>query len=926
MRDVMKRNQLFLLPVLLITLSGYSQKIWKSKTYADPYWGGKLHFRLKAEYAGSLPQNIPALADFLNQHQLEAPKKRFPNAQKPEKATNAFGQKYADISDIYTLQLPEGLDPETFVKLLLKTGCIRKAEPHFLPQLCYVPSDDSVGVQYALQKIAAFAAWDVHRGDSTTVVGITDTGIDPNHSDLTANIARNWADPVNGIDDDNDGYIDNFIGWDTGNNDADPTSDGTFHGQHVTGLSSATTDNGLGIAGTGFDCRFIHVKIANSSGALSGAYEGLVYAAEHGCKIVNCSWGGSQYSEFNDDIIRYVSVNLDRLVICGSGNNNNDLPFYPAAYELSYSIGATTAADSKADFSNFGYSLDLFAPGEYVISTWANNGYLVSGGTSMAAPVVAGAAALLSSAFPQLNSRQIAEKLKLTADPIDTLSSNQNWENRMGSGRLNMFRALTETGVPAPCFHETQITDNAANQLLPGDTLMLSGIITNYLFPTNMVNVEISCADGFLNPLTSQLSLGAMGTLSSYIVNEGVLKFLIAENCPVNQQSVIRLRFISDGNIRDQYIGINLHADFVNIAVNDVQTSIGSYGLSGISGNGYIRGLGFKYRGNSDLLYECGLMVALNENTVADVVRGEGTVDQEFSTIERIQPIPPFEGSTRQYAGKFGSTLPEIPVEISQRVLADSSAPNRKFVILEYTVENTGPQTLSNLSAGLFADWDLINAGMNGFSHEASEHAGYIHTLPIDSLYCGIRVLNVEESYFQAIDNVPGGGGGLNLYDGYSSTEKNFSLRNNRLFTGAGDAGTDVIMTAAGPAFSLEPGAQKTIAFALLAGDDIDDINVQAFNAETFYQEQGIALHQNTVHELGILAYPNPAKDQIHFKNETHSETFYQIVSVNGKIMENGRYNTNKTINLTHYPKGIYAVQFINERGSTSKLFVVNGY
>jgi hypothetical protein len=787
-----------------------------------------------------------------------------------------------------------------------------------------VPSDDSVGVQYALQKIAAFAAWDVHRGDTTTVVGITDTGIDPNHPDLITNIARNWGDPINGIDDDNDGYIDNFIGWDTGNNDADPTSDGTFHGQHVTGLSSASTDNGIGIAGTGFNCRFIHVKIANSSGALSGAYEGLIYAAEHGCKIVNCSWGGSQYSEFNDDIIRYVSVNLDRLVICGSGNNNNDLPFYPAAYELSYSIGATTATDSKADFSNFGYTLDLFAPGEYVISTWANSGYLVSGGTSMAAPVVAGAAALLSSAFPQLNSRQIAEKLKLTADPVDTLSTNQNWQNRMGGGRLNMFRALTESGVPAPCFHETEITDNAANQLLPGDTLILSGIITNYLFPANNVNVEISCADGFLSPLNSQISLGAMATLSSFTVNVGTLKFLISENCPVNQQSVIRLRFNSDGYIRDQYIGINLHADFVNVAINDVQTSVGSYGLSGISGNGYIRGLGFKYRGNSDLLYECGLMLALNENAVADVVRGSGTVDQEFSTIERIQPVPPFEGSTRQYAGKFGSTLSEIPVEISQRVLADSSAPNRKFVILEYTFKNTGAQTLFNLSAGLFADWDLINAGMNDFSNETSVHSGYIHTLPLDSLYCGIRVLNVQESYFQAIDNVPGGNGGLNLYDGFTSSEKNYSLRNNRLNTGAGNAGTDVIMTAAGPAFSIEPGAQKTMAFALLAGDDFFDITNQAVNAETFYQEQGIPLHQNSKLHLGIQLYPNPAAYQLHFKNEIATETFYQIVSANGNVMENGKYNLHKTIDIAQYPNGIYAVQFIGKQGSASKLFVVN--
>jgi hypothetical protein len=250
--------------------------------------------------------------------------------------------------------------------------------------------------------------------------------------------------------------------------------------------------------------------------------------------------------------------------------------------------------------------------------------------------------------------------------------------------------------------------------------------------------------------------------------------------------------------------------------------------------------------------------------------------------------------------------------------------PNRKFVILEYSFKNTGTQTLFNLSAGLFADWDLINAGMNGFSNEASAHAGYIHTLPIDSLYCGIRVLNVQESYFQAIDNVPGGNGGLNLFDGYSSFEKNFSLRNNRLNTGAGNAGTDVIMTAAGPSFTLDPGAQKTVAFALIAGDDFDDITDQALNAETFYQEQGIPLHQSKVPSFGIHIFPNPASDQLYFMNETAEETFYQIVSVNGTIMENGRYTSQQIIDLNRYPDGIFAVQFIGTHGSKTKLFVVN--
>jgi subtilisin family serine protease len=371
-----------------------SQARFSNQRYADEYLGGIVHFRLKSALQTASLSTHQALQQVLERYNASQPEKRFPAARMPEKEVNEQGERLADLSLHFSIRFNSNTNPLELVEALRKTGIASFVEPHFLPQLCYVPNDDSIGVQYALQKISAFAAWDISRGDTNTIVGITDTGIDPNHPDLSSNIARNWADPINGIDDDNDGYIDNFIGWDTGNNDNDPTSDGTFHGQHVTGLSSAVADNQVGIAGTGFDCRFIHVKIANSSGALSGAYEGLVYAAEHGCKIVNCSWGGTQYSELNAEIVRYVNVNLNCLVVCGSGNNNNSIPFYPAAYENAFSVGATTATDAKADFSNYGYSHDLFAPGEYVLSTWANNGYLVSGGTSMASPIVAGAAGI----------------------------------------------------------------------------------------------------------------------------------------------------------------------------------------------------------------------------------------------------------------------------------------------------------------------------------------------------------------------------------------------------------------------------------------------------------------------------------------------------------------------------------------------------
>ncbi len=897
-----------------------SQSSYTHSRYADAYLGNVVHFSLKPELRDVDFASLTALQQLLNRFNAAQPQKRFPKAAKPDKPFNTQGERLADLSLHFSIHFDNANDPIEVVDALRKTGVASIVEPHFLPRLCYVPNDDSIGVQYALQKIAAFAAWDISRGDTNTIVGITDTGIDPNHPDLSSNIARNWADPVNGIDDDSDGYTDNFIGWDTGNNDNDPTSDGTFHGQHVTGLSSAVADNQVGIAGTGFDCRFIHVKIANSSGALSGAYEGLVYAAEHGCKIVNCSWGGSQYSELNAEIVRYVNVNLNCLVVCGSGNNNNSLPFYPAAYENAFSVGATTATDTKADFSNYGYSHDLFAPGEYVLSTWANNGYLVSGGTSMASPIVAGAAGVLWSAFPELNSRQIAEKLKITADTIDQIPGNETYANQLGAGRLNMFRSLSETGIPAPTLHSIEISDNAANQFLPNDTLYIGGLITNYLFPANNVDLRIYCEDTYLQSLQTEIPLGLMGTLANFSIQENPLKFVVAANCPVNQQALIRLEFTSDGKVRNQFLAVNLHADFVNLDWNNIRTSVGSYGLSGIAGNGFIAGLGFQYRNNVDLLYECGLMLSRDAATVADVVRGQGATDQEFITENRIQPIPPFEGSVRQFSGSFNSALGNLPVRIVQRAIADSANPNRNFVVLEYEFENTGAEVLSNLSAGLFADWDLINAGMNGFGHDASNHAAWVKTLPVDSLYCGIAVLNTNQSSFYAGDNVPGGAGGINFYDGFSTDEKDFALRNNRLNTGAGDAGTDVIVIAAATPFTLEPGAKYRVAFALVAGDNQVHFSEQAANAQNFYINQGLPLQiQNA--KQGIVAFPNPTSNSFTISGLS-GDYMVSIYDTQGRMLKRLRQSNKAILNTLDLENGQYIVSV--EQGQALQTFLLS--
>ncbi len=204
------------------------------------------------------------------------------------------------------------------------------------------------GLQDYLKPVRAYEAWDIEKSDTAIVIGIVDTGVKFDHEDLD-NVAYNYADPVNGIDDDNDGYIDNFRGWDVANDDNDPTADSDGHGTQVTGVSSAKTDNGAGMASSGFNSRFLPVKISETpTRYLINEYEGIIYAADHGCKIINLSWGVIEgYSAFAQDVINYAVLEKDAVVVAAGGNKDGEYNYYPASYDHVPSVGPVNVNPEK---------------------------------------------------------------------------------------------------------------------------------------------------------------------------------------------------------------------------------------------------------------------------------------------------------------------------------------------------------------------------------------------------------------------------------------------------------------------------------------------------------------------------------------------------------------------------------------------------
>jgi thermitase len=300
---------------------------------------------------------------------------------------------------------------------------------------------------YGMQVLDVETAWLTTKGEGV-LVAVSDTGIDSKHPDLAENIWNNPGETgvdangadkaTNKVDDDGNGYVDDVHGWNfvkkTGSG-----KDNHYHGTHVAGTIAAKT--GLKITGVAPKATLMDVSFISSSGSgedANGA-KSLIYAADNGAKVINCSWGGPGTSEIIDEAIKYAMAK-GVLVVVAAGNNgsNNDrTKFFPATSDIAniISVAASDSSNNKASFSNFGpASVELAAPGVYIKSTAPSNGkkasYQYLDGTSMASPHVTGVAALAWAAHPKWTWEQVREAVVASAVP------NKHWDKKTITGGI----------------------------------------------------------------------------------------------------------------------------------------------------------------------------------------------------------------------------------------------------------------------------------------------------------------------------------------------------------------------------------------------------------------------------------------------------------------------------------------------------------
>jgi subtilisin family serine protease len=360
------------------------------------------------------------------------------------------------------VKLPAGLPVETAVARYANLPDVEYVQPNYLYHLQATPNDpqfSSAGM-YGLTKISAPAAWDLTIGSANVVVANIDTGINYNHEDLAANM---WTNPgeINGnnLDDDGNGFIDDYYGYDFFFSDSNP-QDENGHGTHTAGTIGAVGNNNVGVVGVNWNVRLMAIKIYNSSGfgttsaMLINAYNYVRLMKNRGVniRVTNNSYGGCDeacgYDQATKDALDALG-NAGILNVFAAGNNGHNVEteaFYPASYTSPsiLAVANSTSTDTRAGSSNYGaISVDLAAPGTGILSTHTNvSGYANLTGTSMASPHAAGAAALLSARNPNLSPASLKATLMNT---VDTLAA---WNGVVKTGgRLNVDRALRNQTV-----------------------------------------------------------------------------------------------------------------------------------------------------------------------------------------------------------------------------------------------------------------------------------------------------------------------------------------------------------------------------------------------------------------------------------------------------------------------------------------------
>ncbi len=621
----------------------------------------------------------------------------------------------------YVIEYKSDLSPEKYAKSILRKNTdIELAEPFYVPTLqSYTPNDQFIGIQSHLPVIKAFDAWELEKGNPNVIIGISDNGVYYTHPDLEKSIALNTGEiPDNGIDDDNNGFVDDYygfnLGWEfNGFEKGNPSNDKYNHGTNAAGLAQATADNQKGVAGVGFGCSICPIKIDSEGGEeIPFAYLSIIYAAIRGVSVLNLSWGSVQpYSHFEMDIINYALA-YDVAIVAAAGNiapgETFASTYFPAAYPGVLGVGYTNTNDIvELQSSTVGLSCDIFAPGN-LFTTDLNGTYTTSGpGTSFTAPVVSGAVALVRSHFPNLKAEQAMEVVRQNADDISENNTNISIRYLI-PGRLNLYKAITADPFSKPGIKlikaETFDTKGGAKvRFLKGDTVVFKLKVKNILGAANNLNFTLSEAYTVVNNSIEIIkpSVANINVTADHEFEIAEFKLIVKAN--IQHNIIMRVDIAGENDYKDffkfQFLPARYYTDFQNDQLEFSMADNGEFGFySDLKENS---GLGFAYyRNSSNQLYKKG----------SGLIATAGTTKTAYAYNDDFTAIKGFTGSdynTGIVQSPYGPAQNQMGLEITQK--AGFLSQNSKSAKIEVEMKNINETNLTDVAVGYFLDFDLYD-------------------------------------------------------------------------------------------------------------------------------------------------------------------------------------------------------------------------
>ncbi|MGL1885046.1 MAG: S8 family peptidase [Reichenbachiella sp.] len=732
------------------------------------------------------------------------------------------------LKGIYVVVVNDG-EVNDFIKTMKGYDNVLDIEEEPQLEILLVPNDEFISNQDYLTVIQAYEAWDITKGDSSIVIGVSDTGVDLDHEDLIGKSYLNSADPIDGIDNDANGYVDDYYGWDFGNDDNDPTYEDNGHGTNVTGVIAANTNNVIGVAGLAYNSKFMPLKVTRSDGVFFNAYTSILYAADMGCEVINISWGGvSSPSGILQSIIDYAVLEKDMVIVAAAGNTEADLDFYPASYNHVLSVGNVASTDHKANNATWSYHVDLMAPGISIFSTNIQDKYMYNNGSSFSSPIVASTAALVRSVHPEYSAIQVMEHVRMTTDDIYSVGNNMDYYGQLGKGRVNVLRAVSEQNVGAIRMYDQTVNSKFEDYIFAKDTVEIVVSLVNILRDMAGAKIIAESESSSLIFISQEAILGDLHSFDS--VKNITFKAIVSEDAVADEQISIRLNYLDNEGYEDfEYLQVQIAPSFVILDNGFIRTTLASDGSIAYAGDSLKNGVGFSYKEEAYAL-QVGIAIGTHQDSIYDNIYSNieyGIRDADFATESNV--AFGLRDDVNIYArGVLKDTLFDgnSQLMIEQEYLLWESGDLQEVMIQEYFVSNVGDKDLEDVKMGYLIDLNLGSLSDDFVAWDSVNGMGYFYETE-SSLFAGVAFVSGHIGVLNALDmiDLP------NLID----DELKHTMLNAVKTSAGGNSGQDVAQMMVTNISLLAVNQSEKIAMAIVFGQSLVDIQSRLSDAKTAY-------------------------------------------------------------------------------------------